>query len=66
MKKEALVVADKETGLEIVHGLISRSEDRTKPQCENDNSSFERTEQFKYLGATLTYPNAFLKKLRAD
>jgi len=33
---------------------------------KTDNSSFERAEQFKYLGTTLTYLNTFLMKLRAD
>jgi hypothetical protein len=31
-----------------------------------DNSSFERVEEFKYLGTTSTNQNFFNKKLRAD
>jgi len=31
-----------------------------------DNSSFERVEEFKYLGNTLTIKILFRKKLRAD
>jgi hypothetical protein len=31
-----------------------------------DNESFERVEQFKYLGTTLTIEIQFRKKLRAD
>jgi len=31
-----------------------------------DNNSFERVEQFKYLGTTLTNQILFRKKLRAD
>jgi len=31
-----------------------------------DNSSFEREEEFRYLGSTLTIKILFWKKLRAD
>jgi hypothetical protein len=31
-----------------------------------DNSTFERVEEFKYLGTTLTNQILFQKKLRAD
>jgi len=31
-----------------------------------DNSSFERVEDFKYLGTNLTNQNSVAKKLRAD
>jgi hypothetical protein len=31
-----------------------------------DNKCFERVEQFKYLGTTLTIKIPFRKKLRAD
>ena len=31
-----------------------------------DNSTFERVEEFKYLGTTLTNQILFSKKLRAD
>jgi hypothetical protein len=31
-----------------------------------DNSTFERVEEFKYLGTTLTNQIPFGKKLRAD
>ena len=69
---EALVVASKETGLEM-------NADKTKymvmPRDQNagrsrsikvDKSSFGRVEQFKYLGTTLTNQILLRKKLRAD
>jgi len=31
-----------------------------------DNSSFERVEEFKYLGKTITNQIPFVKKLRAN
>jgi hypothetical protein len=31
-----------------------------------DNSSFERVEEFKYLGTTLTDQTLFRQKLKAD
>ena len=31
-----------------------------------DNSTFERVEEFKYLGTTLTYQILLRKKLKAD
>jgi hypothetical protein len=33
---------------------------------ETDNKSFERVEEFKYLGTTLKIKIPFRKKLRAD
>ena len=56
---EALVVASKESGLEI-------NADKTKSRDQNagrshsiktDNCSFERVEEFKYLATTLTNQN---------
>ena len=32
---------------------------------KTDNSSFERVEQFKYLGTTLTYQNSIQKEIRS-
>ena len=68
--KEALVVASKEIVLEV-------NADRTKfivmPRGQNagrsqdiktDNSSFEKVEEFKYLGTTLTYQNSIQKEIK--
>jgi hypothetical protein len=72
MNKESLVVAGKETGLEVNANktkYIVMSRDQNAGRSHNvktDNSSFQRADPFNYLGTTLTYPNAFLKKLRPD
>jgi hypothetical protein len=72
MDKEALVVAVKETGIEVNAGktkymVMSRDQNAGRSQkVKIYNSSFERADPFKYLRTTLTYPNAFLKKLRPD
>ena len=69
---EALVVASKENGLEVnadntKYMVISWDENAGQSHGTNiDNSSFERVEQFKYLGTTLTNQILFKKKLRAD
>jgi hypothetical protein len=61
---EALVVASKESGLE-VHAdrtkYVVMSRDQNAGQNQNintDNNSFERLEEFKYLGSTLTNQNS--------
>jgi hypothetical protein len=60
---EGLIVASKETGLEvnvdeIKYMVISRDQDAGRSHSiKIDNSSFERVEEFKYLGITLTNPN---------
>jgi hypothetical protein len=57
---EALVVASKENGLEInadkyKYLVMSRDQNAERSHhIKSDNSSFERMEQFKYLGTTLT------------
>jgi hypothetical protein len=53
-------VASKETGLEVnadrtTYMVISRDQTAGRSQSMKiDNSSFERVEEFKYLGTTLT------------
>ena len=67
---EALVAATREIGLEV-------SADKTKymvmPRNQNagrihsvriDNSTFERVEEFKYLGATLTNQNSIAEEIK--
>ena len=58
---EALLVASKEVGLEVNADktkYVVMSRDQNAGQSHNmeiDNSSFERVEEFKYFGATLTF-----------
>jgi hypothetical protein len=67
---EALVVASKEIGLE-VNGEKTKymvmSGDQNAGQNHNiklDNKSFERVEQFKYLGTTVTNGNSFQEEIK--
>jgi len=63
-KAEALVAATREIGLEISadetkYMVISRDQNAGQSHSMKiDNSSFERVEEFKYLGTTLTNPNS--------
>ena len=69
---EALVAATRETGLEVSadktkYMVKSRDQNAGRSHSvRNDNSIFERVEEFKYLGTTLTNQNSLWKKLRAD
>jgi hypothetical protein len=69
---KALVVAAKEIGLEVnadktKYMVMSRDQNAGRTHSiKTDNSSFERVEEFKYLGTTLTVIILFRKKLRAD
>jgi hypothetical protein len=71
-KHKALVPASKKTGLEVnviktKYMAMSRDQNARKSNnINNDNSSFERMEEFKYLGTTLTRQILFRKKFRAD
>jgi len=68
---EALVVVSKEIGLE-VNGdktqYIFMSRDQNAGRSHNtktDSSSFERVEQFKYLGTTLTDQNSIQEEIKS-
>ena len=69
---EALLVANKETGLEVntdktKYMFMSRDRNAGRGHSVKiDSSSIERVEEFKYLGMTLTDQNSIRKKLRAD
>ena len=69
---ESLVVASKETGLEVnadktKYIVIPRDQNAGRSHSvKTVNSSIERVEEFKYLGTTLTDKILFRKKLRAD
>jgi len=65
---EALVVASKETGLEVNTKYVVMSHDQTAGQSHNmkiDNRSFERVEEFKYLGTTLTNQNFIQEEIKS-
>jgi len=54
--------ATKEIGLELkADPTAGRSND-----IKIDNSSFERVEQFKYLGTTLTHKDSIQEEIRSD
>ena len=61
---EALVVASKETGLEVKadkskYKAMSRDQKAGRSHSiKNDNNSFEKVEEFKYLGTILTSQNS--------
>jgi hypothetical protein len=68
---EALVVAAKETGLEINADKTKytvMSQDQNVWQTHSmkiDNSSFERADEFKYLGTTLTNQNLIQEEIKS-
>jgi len=69
---EALVVASKETGLEVNADktkCMSMSRDQSAAgrshSMKTDNSSFERVEEFKYLGRTLTNRNSIQEEIKS-
>jgi len=68
---EALVAATKETGLEVnahktKYMTVSRDQNAGRiHSMKIDNSSIERVEEFKYLGATLTNQNSIQEEIKS-
>jgi len=68
---EALVVASKETGPEInvdktEYMVISRDQIAGRNRrIKTDNGSFQRVEQFKHLGTTLTNQNSIKEEMKS-
>jgi len=70
---EAFVVASMETGLEAFfiadktkYTVMSRDqEEGQNHSIKNDNSSFGRMEELKYLGTTLTNPNSIQEEMKS-
>ena len=60
---EVLVVASKENGLE-VNADETKYIVMSRDQNVGDNSSFERVEQYIYLGTTLMYQNSIQEKIK--
>jgi len=69
---EGLVVASKETGLEVdgdktVYMLMSLGQNSGRShsiKIDNTRSSFERVERFKYLGTTLRNHNSIQEEIK--
>ena len=68
---EALVVASKETGLEVnadktKYMAMSRDQNAGRSHSiKTDNSSFQWLEEFKYLGTTLTNQNSIQEEIKS-
>ena len=68
---EALVVATREIGLEVSadktkYMVMSRDQNAGQNHSVRiDNSTFERVEDFKYLGTTLTSQNSILEEIKS-
>ena len=68
---EALTVASKEIGLEVnadkaKYTVMSRDHNAGQSHSmKTDNNSFERVEEFKYLGTTLINQNSILEEIKS-
>jgi len=68
---EALVAATRENGLEVIadktkYMVMSRDQNAERIQSVRiDNSTFERVEEFKYLGTTLTNQNYIAEEIKS-
>ena len=68
---EALVAATREIGLEVSavktkYMVVSRDQNAGRNHSVRiDNSTFERVEEFKYLGTTLTNQNSILEEIKS-
>jgi len=69
--KEALVVASKETGIEVntdktKYMVMSRDQNAGRSRSiKNDRSAFEMVEEFKCLGTTLTNQNSIHEEIKS-
>jgi len=68
---EALVAATREIGLEISadktkYMVMSREQNAGRNQCVRiNNSTFQRVEEFKYLGTTITHQNSIPEEIKS-
>ena len=68
---ESLVVASKENGLVVnadktKYEVMSWDQNAERSQNKNtDSISFERVEEFRYLGTTLSYQNSFQGEIKS-
>jgi hypothetical protein len=68
---EAVVVANKETGLEVnadktMYMVVCRDQNaRQSHSIKFDNSSFERVKELRYLGTLLTNQNSFQEEIKS-